>query len=266
VETTKAYKVTRLQNSILYGPVSSRRLGRSLGLNILPLKYKLCNFDCPYCQLGWTPRTINELSEVDFELPMPTPEEFEEVLGQRLEAMASAGEPLDFLTFSGNGEPTLHPQFPQCVDVANRVRDRYYPTARTSVLSNSATVDRPEVRQALMKLDERYMKLDAGRPEDIQAVNLPHPAFNLEKMIRVLKLLDDLVIQAMFVRGSVDNTGDQSVDEWIRLLAEVRPKSVQIYTLDRRPADRTLTKVDRSRLVEIARLVRSRTVIPAEVF
>jgi wyosine [tRNA(Phe)-imidazoG37] synthetase (radical SAM superfamily) len=237
-----------LKTKILYGPVKSRRLGRSLGLNLSPKSYKWCSFNCVYCQYSWT--TVCSMDATSNKGELPTVADFESVLGNALREHL-AGE-IDNITFSGNGEPTLHPHFPELVDITRGLRERYYPGAKVGVLSNSSTVVMESVRQALARLDFRIMKLDAGDPQTFQAVNRPCPEVNYQAVVDGLKSLENVTIQTMFIDGSVQNTGEREVDAWMERLKEIAPVSAQIYSLHRPPAASSLKEVPPETLHKIA--------------
>ncbi|MFQ6671914.1 MAG: radical SAM protein [Candidatus Tectimicrobiota bacterium] len=251
--------------TLIYGPVPSRRLGMSLGINPLPLDVKLCSFNCPYCQFGWTGLFVSGGREAPAEV-FPAVEAVGEALEEALEALAAAGTRLDSLTFAGNGEPTLHPAFAELVDVVAAIRDRLVPHVRLAILTNGSTLHRPDVLEALNRLDERQVKLDAGDPTTLRAVNQPHRSFDLERLVASIPRLSDCILQSMFVQGRVDNTTDEVVAAWVAKVAEVRPIAVQLYTLDRIPADRNLAPVPRARLEAIARWCRASTGVACEVY
>lgn len=251
--------------TLVYGPVRSRRLGLSLGINPLPLDEKLCSFNCPYCQFGWTGNFVGDAAEVS-EGAFPSPKDVSSALEEALEGLASKGTFVDSLTFAGNGEPTLHPKFPELVDSAASIRDRLMPGSKLSVLTNGSTVHRSEVLDALNRLDDRIVKLDAGDAETIGDVNIPHRSFDLERMISHIPRLTDCVLQSMFVEGRVDNTSDDVVARWISRVGQINPLSVQVYTLDRIPADRGLIPVDRERLRSIARRCQETVGVACEVY
>ncbi|OHB76445.1 MAG: hypothetical protein A2Z34_05990 [Planctomycetes bacterium RBG_16_59_8] len=249
-----------LAGGVLYGPVRSRRLGASLGINILPFNRKICSFNCGYCQCGWT--ETGALRGVDF----LDPEAIRQELAAHLRRASSEGVSYDSLTLAGNGEPTLHPRFPHVVELIVRARDEWMPSARVSILSNSASVDDPSVRRGLDLLDERIMKLDAGSGAKIGEINMPVASFSLEKVVAGLKLIKDVVLQSMFVDGETSNSGNEDVRDWIDVVGTIAPRFVQIYTLDRVPADRRLLPVEKGRLREIADRLRRETGVVGEVF
>ena len=252
-----------LQQHIVYGPVRSRRLGRSLGINVLPMGMKVCNMNCAYCQYGWTggPRPPAARAK-----PWPTPARVSAAVTARLRRAARDGELLDRLTVAGHGEPTLHPDFEEIAERLVDVRDRLAPDLHLAILSNSTTAAWPGVRRALGLFDERYMKLDAGDPITYAHVN--GPGTSIGTIVDALRGLPRVVVQAMFVsdgKGRVDNTTDGAVHEWLNAIDAIQPLRVQVYTIDRPPALDGLRPVPIRRLREIAERVRTRE-IPTDVF
>jgi wyosine [tRNA(Phe)-imidazoG37] synthetase (radical SAM superfamily) len=248
---------------IVYGPVRSRRLGRSLGVNLLPAGMKVCNMDCAYCQYGWTRTTKRAAGRGK---AWPTPARVETAVVRRLHRAAEENELLDHLTVAGHGEPTLHPAFEEIAERLRCVRDRLAPAIRLAVLSNSTTAAWPDVQRGLAAFNDRYMKLDAGDPITYARIN--GSGASVAAIIDALRDLPRIVVQAMFVTdtaGQSDNTTDGAVREWLSALESVRPSRVHIYTIDRAPADDTLKPVGARRLREIAERVRA-TGIPADVF
>jgi wyosine [tRNA(Phe)-imidazoG37] synthetase (radical SAM superfamily) len=230
------------QSGITYGPVRSRRLGRSLGVNILPAGRKVCNFDCRYCQYGWTdPALLAATAPSDF----PGVQEVLDAVGSTLRALP---EPPHYVTFSGNGEPTLHPRFGDIVDGVNEVRDRLAPRARTAILSNSSLVMEPRIREALARLDDRIMKLDAGTEGCFARFNRPVGGITLRAIVEGLRLLADTTLQTLLAGGSAGNLEEAEVEAWLLRVAEIRPRRVQLYTLDRDAPDRYLLPATRERL------------------
>jgi wyosine [tRNA(Phe)-imidazoG37] synthetase (radical SAM superfamily) len=251
-----------LQEHIVYGPVRSRRLGRSLGVNVLPLGMKVCNMNCAYCQYGWTrgqkPRGRPKA--------WPTPAQIGSAVVARLRRAEHDDEALDRLTVAGHGEPTLHPDFEDIVERLVDIRDRLAPKLRLAILSNSTTASWPSVRRALSAFDERYMKLDAGDPITYARVN--GLGTSIGDIVDALRDLPRVVVQAMFVRdgtGQVDNTTEGAVHEWLGAIDAIQPSRVHIYTIDRPAALEGLKPVPVRRLREIAERVRLRE-IPVEVF
>jgi wyosine [tRNA(Phe)-imidazoG37] synthetase (radical SAM superfamily) len=221
-----------LKKEIIYGPVNSRRLGRSLGINILAGGKKVCTFNCVYCQYGWTKiHTIKPGQSLIF----PSAEEVKKALEEALRKMAS---PPAYITFSGNGEPTLHPDFAQIVEEVTAVRDRTAPEAKTAILSNSSLVAEKNIREALSRLDTRIMKLDCGSEEVFKRYNKPCRGVGLEAIIEGLSRLNDVTIQTLVASGQEGNFELQNISSCVERLMKIRPSSVQLYTLDRGyPAD-----------------------------
>lgn len=261
-------KVTRrhrlVKEELIYGPLISRRLGRSLGVNLLGTGTKCCSFNCRYCQCGWTTRPI--LQATDSLADFPSGEKVVAALEIRLQQLRREQIPIDVITFSGNGEPTLHPELTAIVKAVSAVRDIYVPRAKLAILSNSSTVHRPEVRDALQGVELKLMKLDAGSETLMRRINLPAKGLDFASMLRGLAKLDGVLLQTIFVWGRVANTAPLAIREWADRVAEIRPLGVQIYTLDRVPADPSLTPVTKVVLEAIARYVRRRTHVPVEVY
>jgi len=232
----------KLQTGRVYGPVGSRRIGLSLGINISPTDSKHCSFNCVYCHYGWT-----KVVQLELQTQADGIADLNE-LAEALEIYDVDRELLDHITFSGNGEATLHPEFDRAVDIVSRFRNRNAPQARTAILSNSSQVHRPEIRQALLKLDRRLMKLDAGDEETFRKVNRAPAELRLQGIIDGLKSLGDFETQTIFVDGSVSNCGDKAVKAWLDVMRELKPRAVQIYTLARPPADAELKAVSRERM------------------
>ncbi len=245
-----------LQKGILYGPVLSRRLGRSLGLNILPDEIKVCSLDCGYCQYSWT--GLLSVRPSQFASFLPTREEIRATLEAELVKLRKKGTPPDTITFSGNGEATLHPDFPAIAADVRDLRDAHAPGCRTAILSNATTVGDPAIRRALLLLDDPILKLDTARAATFEALNGPAKGVSLEAVVGGLKAMEGrFILQALFVRGRVDNSTEDEVADWVRLVSELNPRSVQVYTLDRGPADGRLSPVFAARLRAIAAALRS---------
>jgi wyosine [tRNA(Phe)-imidazoG37] synthetase (radical SAM superfamily) len=243
-----------LQPGILYGPVNSRRLGRSLGINLLPSRYKLCSFDCLYCHYGRTP--VKTLSPGEKHLPdLPG---VAAVLQAVAEALQTRRD-FDYLTFSGNGEPTLHPHFPEIVSGLSRLRDQLRPEVKLAILSNSTTVHLPHIRETLRLFDAPLMKLDAGDPRTLAGLNRPAAEVRLERIIEGLKRVPGLVIQSVLVDGPVANIRGEAFATWLAALAEVRPAQVQIYSTDRPVAEAAVERVPPAALQRLATEIADRT-------
>jgi wyosine [tRNA(Phe)-imidazoG37] synthetase (radical SAM superfamily) len=251
-----------LLEHIVYGPVASRRLGRSLGVNLLPPGVKVCTMSCAYCQYGWTRRRRRRGPGARW----PSPQSVEAAVETRLAKAAASNDLIDRITIAGHGEPTLHPAFGDVVDRMVATRDRIAPKLPIAVLSNSTTAMVADVQRGLERLDERYMKLDAGDPFTFARLN--GSAFPMSSVIDGLRALPPSIIQAMFVtdeRGDTDNTSEAVVSQWLDAVEAVRAAGVHIYTIDRAPALAILRPVTGTRLREIAEQVRHAG-IPAEVF
>jgi len=249
------------QPGVIYGPVNSRRLGASLGLNILPFGKKFCSFNCIYCQYGWTEAgaRMKKIAET-----LPTYDKIREVLKDKLSTFKNSQLHLDYITFSGNGEPTLHPDFHKIVDLAIELKNKYYPDAKTAILSNSSNINKERVSDALNKLDVRIMKLDAGTEEVFQRINKPVFKITLADIVSGIKKLEPVHIQAMFLKG-INDSGD-NITEWIKLLKEIEPVHIQIYSLDRPPADDSLVKLDFENLKKIVEMVRRESGLKIDAF
>lgn len=248
-----------LKEGITYGPVSSRRLGRSLGINLLPPGSKVCTFDCVYCQYGWTkPGVVEGTDEREY----PPVELVALAVAKALVALA---KPPAFVTFSGHGEATLHPAFGEVVDAVTRVRDRFAPTARTAILSNSSTVTISRVRSALARLDCRIMKLDCGGQGSFRRFNRPGTKVALADVVAGLHDLGGVTLQTLFATGPSGNLGEEDVACWLDAVVAVAPEDVQIYTLDRGYPSRDIAVATRAELETIRDRVRARG-ISAEVY
>lgn len=244
--------MTSLYHDIIFGPVHSRRLGLSLGVNLLPTESKLCSFDCIYCECGWNAehpggRRFNAREEVRAQLEAA------------LRRMAAQGTPPDVITFAGNGEPTLHPQFEAVIGDTIALRDELCPSARVSVLSNATQLHREEVRRALRRVDNNILKLDSAFDATARLINNPQSAsYSIRSVVEQMKGFDgELTVQTMFLRGEcdgqkIDNTTEEEVSAWLRLIDHIRPRQVMVYSLDRDTPCRTLEKVPREELQAIA--------------
>jgi len=238
-----------LQPGIIYGPVNSRRLGSSLGINLMPTSYKLCSFDCIYCQYGPTLRKLAILpSDI---CGLPGPDEVGFALEERLKSKANYA----YITFSGNGEPSQHPHFETIVKIGKLLRDKYAPQSKLAILSNGSTLDRDSVQRALRELDLPIMKLDAGDEETFLKINRAHPSIRFENLVSNLKKTKGITIQTMFVDGKIENSSDEKVRSWIARIKEIQPEAVQIYSLSR-PAKKILKPVSRKKLEQIAAQLR----------
>ena len=256
--------VYSLQTSCVYGPINSRRLGSSLGINLLPSDVKLCTFDCVYCHYGVT--EVKTVEATDKKIHFPSVTDVADELRQALKGFNDRHEEPNYITFSGNGEPTLHPQFSGIIDEVKALRDQFMPDVPVAILSNSTTVPLPHIREALMKLDKRIMKLDAGDAEIFQAVNQPDPSLDLGEIIDGLCQLKNLSLQSAFMTGRVENVSRRNIEPWIQAVERIKPDDIQMYTIDRPSADGYIERVERSVLEKIAQEVEDRTGVKATVY
>ncbi len=222
---------TFLFDRIVFGPVRSRRLGASLGINLLPINSKVCSFDCIYCECGWT--------KSGEKAKLPSRGEVKKYLEEKLQEMQKKGDTLDVITYAGNGEPTLHPEFAGIIDDSIVLRNMYFPWAKIAVLSNSTMLSKPNVTEALKKVDQNILKLDSAFDSTIQLLNQPRVKFNVKELVENLKLFEgNLIIQTLFLRGVfdgkiIDNTTEVEVNGWIELIRAIKPKEVMVYTIAR---------------------------------
>lgn len=218
----------------MFGPIHSRRLGSSLGINLLPTKGKLCNFDCVYCECGW-----NKDGRGDRRLP--TAAELRSTLEAKLVECRDAGTPIDSITFSGDGEPTLNPDFAEIIDITVSLRDKYFPQAKVSVLSNATRIFRDEVFEALRKVDNPILKIDAPTDELAARINQPQGEYHVEDVVAdLMRFEGNFVLQTMFLRSpSFDSSSPEVLDGWMNIVRKLKPREVMVYTLDREaPAER----------------------------
>ncbi len=245
-----------LFHEVVFGPVRSRRLGLSLGINLLPLHTKYCSFNCIYCECGWTPKNTPAAPH------LPSREEVSRFLAQRLQQLAGEQYLPDSLTYAGNGEPTLHPDFAGIVDDTMLLRDQYAPGARVTVLSNASRIAVPAVFNALKKLDNNIQKLDAGDEKMFRLINNPFDPLPFDTLIDGLcRFNGDVIIQSMFLRGIlkgevVDNTTVSGVDAWLQHLVQIKPKLVMIYPVARETPVHGIEKIPLAELNTIAEKVR----------
>ena len=224
-------------HNIVFGPIHSRRLGSSLGINLLPEHGKLCNFDCIYCECGW-----NKDGRGD--TVMPSAEEVSHALEAKLKECAEQETPIDSITFSGHGEPTLNPHFPEIIAQTVSLRDRYCPRAKVSVLTNATTVNRPEIFEALTKVDNPIMKLDASTYDGVVLVNRPSGSYDIEAIVSGLSRFGgDFVLQTMFLKSpEFDTASEGNLPGWMDIVRRLRPREIMVYTLDRETPEKDLEK------------------------
>jgi len=240
-----------LFQSIVYGPIHSRRLGTSLGVELMPLDHKLCTFNCVYCECGWN-EPVNHPK-------LPTREEVKNALEEKLSTIDYRQSTIDVITFSGNGEPTLHPDFLGIIEDTCALRDRYCPSAKVSVLSNSTQLSRPDVVQALRLCDNRILKLDAGTDEMMRRIDGPvHNELTVAQIIQWLQTFNgDFTLQTCFLRGEhdgqvIDNTTPEELEAWYNAVDMLHPKQIMIYVIDRKTPEEHLEKIPRDEMETIA--------------
>lgn len=247
--------MTILYDNIIFGPIHSRRLGLSLGINLLPLECKLCSFNCIYCECGWT-----------LGGPKPKFHDKEAVLAmleQRLSAMVAEGTPPDVLTFAGNGEPTMHPHFEEIVQGVVSLRNRLCPNAKVSVLTNATMLHKESVCRALRMVDNPILKLDSAFDHTVQLIDKPLGHYSVAEVVGRMKSFEGrCIVQTMFLRGEfegevIDNTTEEEVAAWLKLIEEIGPRSVMVYTIDRDTPAPNLQKVPVEELRAIAERVRA---------
>ena len=256
---------TVLFHSTIFGPIHSRRLGTSLGINLMPSDGKICSFDCLYCEAGFNSQGAGKTG-------LPDRERVLAQLEDKLREMKEKGEGLDVITFSGNGEPTLHPEFPEIVDGVTALRDRYFPNAKVSVLTNSTRIFTPKMVEALKKVDNNILKLDSAVEHTMRLIDRPNDRdFTVERTVEALKQFAGTgIIQTMLLRGThdgekVDNTTPEEIDALIEAYKAIRPASVMIYSLDRSTPEEKLVKVPKEELEGFARQIEMATGIPVTV-
>lgn len=256
---------TVIFSDTIFGPIHSRRLGVSLGVNLMPRDGKICSFDCLYCEAGFNAQGPGTSG-------LPTRQEVMELLSQKLQAMHSAESPLDVITFSGNGEPTIHPDFAGIVDDVLSLRNKFYPKAKVSVLSNSTQLHRPDVVEALRRIDNNILKLDSAVEATMRTLDRPGAdSFTVSNVIpQLAQFAGQAIIQTMFTYGeydgkSVDNTTDAEVDALIDAYRRIKPAEVMVYSIDRKTPAQNLHKVDADKLRHIANRIADATGIPVQL-
>ncbi len=255
---------TILFESPVFGPVKSRRFGVSLGINLLPADGKVCSFDCIYCECGLNKETRTKSK-------LPNKEEVRDVLEAKLFAMREEGVLPDVITFAGNGEPTLHPDFLWIIEETVRLRNTYAPKCEISVLTNGSRITKESVFKALLLVDNNCIKLDTVDKEYINRLDAPKGHYDIEEVIAKMKEFGkDCIVQTMFVSGeadgqSVDNTSDMYITPWISAIKEINPEKVMIYTIDRETPLKGLKKVSKEVLDAIALRVEKETGLPVDI-
>jgi len=247
---------TFLFDQIIFGPVKSRRLGISLGVNLMPTDSKVCSFDCIYCECGWNPKKREQKAV------LPTREMVKQKMEEKLREMVESNELPDVVTFAGNGEPTLHPEFEGIIDDTIELRDKLTPKARIAVLSNSSMLFKDSVKRALLKVEDNILKLDSAFEETVKLIDCPVGRFNLTEVVENLKSFNGkLIIQTLFVRGThngqrIDNATEEEVSAWLKLIEVIKPSQVMIYTIDRDTPAAGLEKVKLEELQQIAERIK----------
>lgn len=260
-----AKEQTVLFHSTIFGPIHSRRLGVSLGINLSPNDGKVCSFDCIYCEAGYNAQGCGTTG-------LPIRERVKDDLGRKLSAMKSNGDPLDVITFSGNGEPTMNPDFPGIIDDVIALRNEYYPEAKVSVLTNSTRIFSPQVAEALKKVDNNILKLDSAIEPTMRLIDQPtSKEFTVDKVVESLKQFKgEGIIQTMMLRGEhdgkkVDNTTPEEVAALIEAYKKISPREIMLYSLDRSTPEEKLVKVEHDELVKIGRRIEEESGVPVQV-
>ncbi len=248
---------TFLFDQIIFGPVKSRRLGVSLGVNLLPTDSKVCSFDCIYCECGWTPRKREQKAV------LPSRVLVKQQMEEKLTSMIAEGEFPDVITFAGNGEPTLHPEFEGIIDDTIELRNRFTPNAKIAVLSNATMLHKPSVVRALLKVEDNIQKLDSGIESTVRKIDCPASNFKLDAVVENLKSFNGkVIIQTLFLRGTfkgeiIDNSTEEELSAWLKRIAEIKPSLVMIYTIARDTPAEELEKINLADLELIAERVRA---------
>lgn len=237
-----------MREELVFGPIRSRRLGWSLGINLLPRNGKICNFDCIYCECGWNRDGLDDRV-------LPTAEDLRRDLTAKLRECRENGTPIDSITFSGDGEPTLHPDFAEIVDITLELRDRYEPGAKVSVLSNATRIGRGDVFQALRKVDNPILKIDAPTDALAGAINQPQCDYSVRQVVEDLRRFEgDFVLQTMFLRApGFDSSAPEVLEGWMEIVRELRPREIMVYTIDRETPMKGLEKFTVAQMQEMVR-------------
>jgi wyosine [tRNA(Phe)-imidazoG37] synthetase (radical SAM superfamily) len=256
---------TILFHETIFGPIHSRRLGVSLGINLSPRDGKICSFDCIYCEAGYNAQGAGKTG-------LPKREEVRQLLEERLSAMHNAGERLDVMTFSGNGEPTIHPDFAGIIDDVIQLRDKYYPEVKISVLTNSTQLHRADVVAALRRVDNNILKLDSAIETTMRRLDCPVAAsFTVEKVVEQLQQFgNQAIIQTMITRGEhngerIDNSTPDEIAALIEAYRKISPREIMLYTIDRQTPEHSLEHVSKDELTAIANRITAATTIPVQV-
>lgn len=237
-----------IREETVFGPIHSRRLGSSLGINLLPQKGKICNFDCIYCECGWNRDGLQDKT-------LPSAADVRNALEDKLRSLRAEGVGIDSITFSGDGEPTLNPEFPQIIDDTLALRGRYYPEAAVSVLSNATRAHLPEVFKALRKVDNPIMKIDAPTAELAARINNPAPGYDPLKVADALRGFGgDFVLQTMFLKSSdFDSSSPEVLDGWMQIVRDLRPREIMVYTIARPTPQQGLEKFSEEQMRQLVK-------------
>jgi wyosine [tRNA(Phe)-imidazoG37] synthetase (radical SAM superfamily) len=256
---------TILFHETIFGPIHSRRLGVSLGINLSPRDGKICSFDCIYCEAGYNAQGPGKAG-------LPKREEVRTLLEQRLSTMHAAGQQLDVMTFSGNGEPTIHPDFSGIIDDVITLRDKYFPNVKISVLTNSTQLHRPDVVEALRRVDNNILKLDSAIETTMRRLDCPvAQTFTVAKVVEQLQQFgNQAIIQTMITRGEhngerIDNSTDDEIAALIEAYRKIGPREIMLYTIDRQTPEHSLEHVSKDELTAIANRITTATSIPVQV-
>lgn len=246
---------TILFHEIVFGPIHSRRLGTSLGMNLLPYDGKLCSFDCIYCECGFN-------KDFKTKTKLPDRDNVKAALQDKLISLQKEGVPPDVITFAGNGEPTMHPEFNGIIDDTILLRDQFFPNTKISVLTNGMHVNKKEVYEALQKVDNPILKIDSAIDETARLIDRPNaPSYSISRQIKLFKQFQgNFILQTMFLKGEfegkvIDNTTEKELSAWLELIKELKPREVMIYTIDRETPAKKLVKVPIDELKKIANKV-----------
>jgi len=235
-----------LREKTVFGPIQSRRLGNSLGINLLPQEGKLCNFDCIYCECGWNKDGLDDRT-------IPTAAQVRSALEDKLSACMLEGVPIDSITFSGDGEPTLNPDFPEIIRDTIKLRDAYYPSAKVSVLSNATRISRPAVFEALRLVDNPILKLDAPTNGLVELINHPQGEFDVENLVEDLEKFEgNFILQTMFLRSAdFDSSSPEVLEGWKKIVRRLKPREVMVYTIARPTPQSGLEKFSEKEMREM---------------
>lgn len=237
-----------MREELVFGPIHSRRLGSSLGINLLPTRGKLCNFDCIYCECGWNKDGKGDRS-------LPSADELRVALDVKLKECAASGIQIDSITFSGDGEPTLNPDFAKIIDITLELRNRYFPNAKVSVLSNATRIFRPDVFEALTKVDNPILKIDAPTDALAAKINQPQGEYHVEDIVQnLMKFEGNFVLQTMFLKSpDFDSSSPEVLEGWMNIVRRLRPREIMVYTLDREAPAANLEKFSEACMNELVK-------------